>query len=504
MFKFILPATVVVAGRGNLKCADVEPWWNCINTYANGECHKSDNCMRTCNKCDTEICYDLIPQGHLFFLEKNQAVQSEWPNQSNDGGNSYPIKQIDEDNAFPFSAGEISAWCHDVFKTHQCNAVDLTLFYDKGKSVVLRGKAYEYCRFTCGECLSTNQCFTDHNTAMQYMAADPNTRDTEGQSNFWANDFESENFGWLSNDWFLPAEEEEQETSEFMANDWTGASEEEEVDETGILPADSFSMDGFGWGSFDDWGFGRKRRSNLPKSEIIHAAIRHLVDTLDHSPKMAAKIVLDRVRRQATDQSADMKQRQQYLDEIKNCWHLFDDEFVTFAEAEEEEEEYEGEEESEENSQQSIYEETVRRRAEKDNEGMVAYVKKHASETGPSLLVQCENEPYPFKESGWTMELRYKCNLQCVGENNFGKVPFAYNSMTNTNHRLDEFKMRCDREHVKESDIKTISDCESMSHSDLDLLCDIDETAEAYSNEEYDLSEYYEFQNVLDMLDEGK
>ena len=49
---------------------------------------------------------------------------------------------------------------------------------------------------------------------------------------------------------------------------------------------------------------------------------------------------------------------------------------MTFAEAEEEEEEYEGEEESEENSQQSIYDETVRRRAGKDNEGMVAYVKK--------------------------------------------------------------------------------------------------------------------------------
>ena len=59
----------------------------------------------------------MVPPGHIIFYDLGSAVKSEWPNASNNGGNSFPRKLEDEsDSYFPFDPANVSQFCLDVFE----------------------------------------------------------------------------------------------------------------------------------------------------------------------------------------------------------------------------------------------------------------------------------------------------------------------------------------------------------------------------------------------------
>ena len=155
----------------------------------------------------------MIPQSHAHYFEKELVISSEWPNQ--DGGNTLPTKDISED-LYPFDPASVSSFCKSVFDQHMCDSEDLALVYNVGteneKTFILNGYAYEYCRFSCGQCTQAADCYTKHNSAMQYLARDPDA------NSFFVNDFgdfgldfwgtdddsnnETEDWGELQNDFF--------------------------------------------------------------------------------------------------------------------------------------------------------------------------------------------------------------------------------------------------------------------------------------------------------------
>ena len=132
----------------------------------------------------------MIPQGHAHFYAEDSAVSSEWPNQ--DGGNTLPTKDASEE-LYPFDPASVSAFCKSVFDNHMCDSENLKLVYDAGseteRDFVLNGYAYEYCRFSCGQCLQTGDCYATHNNAMQFLARDPDA------NTFFLNDAAAD-FGW--------------------------------------------------------------------------------------------------------------------------------------------------------------------------------------------------------------------------------------------------------------------------------------------------------------------
>jgi len=65
-------ATAVAAARKQL-CQDKKQWADCVVAYANGECHSTDECDRTCNKCNTNTCFDMIPHAHTYFYDLGKS-----------------------------------------------------------------------------------------------------------------------------------------------------------------------------------------------------------------------------------------------------------------------------------------------------------------------------------------------------------------------------------------------------------------------------------------------
>ena len=232
-------------------------------------------CDRTCGKCATDVCYDMIPAPHELFYANQLSVNSEWPN--GDGENALPTKGSNSQQLYPFDPSFVSSFCKSVFDQHKCDSEDLRLVYNAGtaseKSFVLSGPAFEYCRFSCGRCSQTGSCYATHNNAMQLLARDPDAtvgffaNDAFGdwEEDFWGNDGNNETEDWSappSADEFFDVDEEEKDD------------EESNIEETSNFSFSAISFDSADW----DWDF-RRRRSN------------------DFNPKLAGVVNLVRKRR---------------------------------------------------------------------------------------------------------------------------------------------------------------------------------------------------------------
>lgn len=474
MFKALSLGAIVAAKR--FGCRDEKQWGSCLTAYANKEC--LDGCDRTCGKCSTEICYDMIPQPHDKFWHDGITVKSEWPNFMNDGGNTLPSKTEDIVNdLYPFKSGAVSEFCVQVFKKHLCGTQDLVLTYSDESSthdIVLTGFGYEYCRFSCGRCTQTAGCYETHNSAMQFLARDP-----DADTNF--NNFNFDNFNWDG--------EGESESWDFGGDIGEEAPEESEEEDTSNAELLNDPVNnGFGFfeedtewdfGAFD-WGFGRKRRAvdNLPKAELLKAALENIVAGLNYhtSPKHFAHVMeLVRKRRQTLNQMGDVTaERQSKFDSINYCW--INNQAEDY-EAEEEEEE-ESEIESEGNADQY-----VDRRSINDNDGMQAYFNSKVNfEADEMEMVNCQYHPMPASEVYSGMDLHYDCTLKC----NAGQVPRGYNPLAEVKEQpADVVLMKCHRTKSMEKKHQMPSVCNIPSHgvAGLSLICVADPDAEVEEEE---------------------
>lgn len=469
-------ATAVAAARKEL-CQDKKQWADCVVAYAGGECHSTDECDRTCNKCNTQTCFDMIPPDHTYFYDLGISVKSEWPSQQNNGDNSLPIKDADN-GIFPFDKANISKFCTDIFENHLCNAVDQLLVYDAGltyeKSIVLQGKAHEYCRFTCGECLQTDGCYSDHNEAMRYLARDPEAS--------------SINADFLSNiDWNFGGDSWGTDDSWGSDNSWDDSSDDSddsrsaETDAWGGGWGDSWGDDtedgddSGGWGDFFSW---RKRRDT---GTNIVVALKEFLEHIEHPHARAAALTrarrsIERQRRQAIlGQSADeFEQRQKMIDQIKVCWVQNDAQGA--GESEEEEEEEEEIEEGSEEEQENAIGQILERRDFNDQAGMKNYLAQLTEEA--SISEACQYEAMPYIEAHMAMTLHYLCKIDC----GVGKSATAYNSATGEVHDIDEYKMECQRKF--KSKPKEASECTAMTYPNLRVNCEDAQVEEAEEVEE--------------------
>lgn len=419
MFK-ALSLGVIVAAKKNAGCRDEKQWGTCLTAYVGKEC--LDGCDRTCGKCSTDICYDMIPQAHDIFWDNGLPVKSEWPNFGNNG-NTLPSKTKDiVDDLYPFETSTVSQFCADVFKNHLCDTTDLVLTYTDGDSthdIKLEGFGYEYCRFSCGRCLQTAGCYTTHNNAMQFLARDPDA-DTNFNNfnleNFWDN--QQADWDWdTGNDVEYNAQEDNTESEENggsdLLNDDVGFAEVEETEWT--------------WDGFDDWNWRKRRDIDLPKAELLKAALENIVAGLNHhNPKFAYVTELVRKRRQTLNQMEDITaERQSYFDSINICWSANQANSESY-EAEEEE----GEEVEEGEGSESQVEQHVERRVTTDYNGMQAYFDSKVKEGHEMEMTNCEYRPMPMsKDEVWGgMDLYYDCSVKC----NAGEIPKAYNPLLET------------------------------------------------------------------------
>lgn len=449
MFK-ALSLGVIVAAKKDIGCRDVKQWGTCLTAYIGKEC--LDGCDRTCGKCSTDICYDMIPQPHDIFWHNGLAVKSEWPNFGNNG-NTLPSKTKDiVDDLFPFEASTVSQFCADVFKNHMCDMSDLVLTYTDGDSshdIKLEGFGYEYCRFSCGRCLQTAGCYTTHNNAMQFLARDP-----DADTNF--NNFNLENF-WDSHqaddsawDWDNSDEDETQEDNS-----------ESDVDERSDLLNDDagfaeVEQTEWSWDSFDGWSWRKRREAGvaIPKAELLKAALENIVAGLTHhNPKFAHVAELVRKRRQTLNQMEDITaERQSYFDSINICWSANQANSEGY-EAEEEEEVEEVEEEGSEEGGSSQYkvDQFVARRVETDYEGMKANFDSKVRVTNKVRdeieMGNCEYRPMPVlsEHEVWGgMDLYYACAATCPA----GQLPKADNPLRPIDEQqvsADVILMKCHR-----------------------------------------------------------
>jgi len=505
MLKYASLAVAVVKAGGPA-CADRKQWADCVMAYANGECGSNiGECDRTCGRCPTSenICFDMIPPGHIIFYDLGSAVKSEWPNASNNGGNSFPRKLEDEsDSYFPFDPANVSQFCLDVFENRLCEKDDLPLIYDQGetyeRTISLNGKAYEYCRFTCGYCTQNSNCYSNHNEGMKFLSRPVEDASFGGGL---------ENFDWNSFDSFdFSADETTDDDSgdDGWGNSWGSDDSWGSFDDSEDDSADSWGASDDSWGG--SWGWRKKRSiAGVDKAEILKSAVQNIVSHLEHglelNPKMKA-LALSRKRRQSYMLGQSMTQqydeRKKYSDMINTCWiTTFNDEMEEGEEIEEVEEVFEEGEEEEENG--NYISQITERREELDNVGIDLYFSNLNNE---ATLGACSYFPMPYGEPDMYMPLHYVCGLSC----DEGEAPFAYNSMTETADAIEfneesglyEFNMECERKH-KGMKPKEPSDCGSMEHPNLRIICqEVEEQEEA----EYDEYEGEEENSVEDELAE--
>lgn len=486
MYKTLSLGAIVAAKR--FGCRDEKQWGICLTAYSIGEC--MDGCDRTCGKCSTDICYDMIPQPHDKFWHDGLSVGSEWPNFANDGGNTLPQKVDDIVNdLYPFNRGAVSEFCQEVFTNHWCDKENLILTYsdpEKGLShdIELKGSAYEYCRFSCGRCLQTAGCYSTHNNAMQFLARDPDAD----------SDFNNFNFGWGSFNtdsdsdggwnWDSAESESEPEVEAEIEAEVTASPDMMNDDSAWDWGLDSDEEGEWDFGSFDtDWGFGRKRRGvNLSKEELLKSALKNIVAGLQyHNPKSQARILeLVRKRRQTLNQMESNGDRQANFDSINICWGAND-----ANEAAEEVEEVEEEEEA-----GSLIDQIIERRQDDDVWGITNYFNSKA-DLEEMELGECTYHPMPASEPSGGMMLYYDCEFRCSGN----KIPVAYNPWAETDEEMNRFfekdeylKMICSRtpKMTNKKRGQAASICNSQEHPDLKLLCEDSGEEEEAPNMMYD------------------
>jgi hypothetical protein len=157
-------------------CHDEKSFHDCLQAFFTSECKGNFNgCDRTCGKCsDTDFCYDVIPANTANIWSNRQVaaeLSSEWPNWLNNGNNLFPKKKEKEDglyDGFPFDNEAISDICLDIFERNHCDETDLIYTIDQD-TITLSGQGFEYCRFTCGRCVSSDSCWNDHNNGIQHI-----------------------------------------------------------------------------------------------------------------------------------------------------------------------------------------------------------------------------------------------------------------------------------------------------------------------------------------------
>lgn len=170
----IVPSEVVPGGAVPV-CGDNKSWSYCLDIYRLGQCGEEINCDRTCQKCIGVQCYDRIPVIHDFLHSRSLPVRSIWPNHYNDQTNHYPTLNRNTKEDFPFDKRGISFFCMEMFYYGYCELQDVLLYYGD-EAIKLLGHGSDYCRFTCGKCSETNNCYRKHNNAMQALQ---NTRQNE-------------------------------------------------------------------------------------------------------------------------------------------------------------------------------------------------------------------------------------------------------------------------------------------------------------------------------------
>jgi len=426
----------------------------------------------------------MIPQPHDKFWHDGLSVRSEWPNFANDGGNTLPQKVDDIVNdLYPFNRAAVSEFCQTVFTNHWCDKQDLVLTYsdpEKGSShdIQLTGYGYEYCRFSCGRCLQTAGCYSTHNSAMQFLARDPDAD----------SDFNTFNFGWSdSNDggwnWDSGTIESEPEVETEIESEVTASPDMENDIQEAVWDWNvGGEADEWDFGSFDGWGFRKRRDLNLSKRELLKSALKNIVAGLQyHNPKSTARILeLVRKRRQTLNQMEDNGDRQAYFDSINMCWGAND-----ANEAAEEVEEVEEEEEA-----GSLFDQIIERRQGDDVWGITDYFNSKA-DLEDMELGECTYHPMPASEPSGGMVLYYDCEFRCSGN----KIPVAYNPWAETDEEMNRYfekdeylKMTCSRtpKMTNKRPGQAPSICTSQEHPDLKLFCEESGEEEEAPNMMYD------------------
>lgn len=481
MFKTISLYSVVAARQRYVnQCQDTKQWTNCITAYANKECDREAGCDRTCGKCNTNICYDMIPQPHDLFFQKGLPVKSEWPSPENSGSNILPSKKREMVNdVYPFDEGAVSDTCLTIFKNHNCEAQDLELTYtwtkadntEATETITLAGMAFEYCRFSCGRCLQTDGCFSTHNNAMQFLARD---HDADTASlNLGFGSFGSEGtFDW--NDFNFggetiqaPDEVEDSAPSEgdFQNDNWfveePKDEEAESDDDFGVVEFNSFNMESFDFGGFDSWEWKRKRRDldNVSRAVVIKAALNDVISKLqkNYGPKAAGHVMeLVRKRRQsALMGEITSNERQQHMESIQTCWVKNSADAASVGASAEvlEEEEESG----------SQIDQIIERRVMEDNRGIDIYVDSFADINNVENS-GCNYHPMPYLDTDGAMMLHYLCDLRCPS----GKVLSAYNSMNEKTEVIEEFLVGCERQGLK---TRQPSSCAALRYPNWRVFC---------------------------------
>jgi hypothetical protein len=526
MFKAATLASLTLARQQQLKCADELQWADCLLAYTKGECgNVAKTCERTCGKCsytDTApICYDLIPAAHDQYYDEGSRVKSEWPNYSNTGDNSFPSKKSNT-GLYPFDMSNVSTFCTDVFEKHQCDEVNLKLIYDKNKPTemefILTGKAYEYCRFSCGHCTQSSDCYRQHNDAMLLLSSSPKSNDDlfEQTDNFGV--FDSFEFGSDFGDWGFN-DDSEAETDDFSSSMQLDATEEKQVieeeaeegaaedNDAGQFEWDSFGFGSFDFGSFGDWRRRRSASEQADKAAIFKAVIKDIVNKLDHSPispKLAHRIV-ERYRRQAMVGQNPSTIDGELFNSLKVCWDMSNDLRQAGNEDNFNEEDYEfGEEEEEENI--SILDQILDRRFPTDIRGIKNYSNKKVADEVE--MGDCSHKSWPYNEADNTMKLYYVCDLQCPSNH----MPASYNPKDAEEpiKVINEFVMTCTR--GRKYKPTQASDCIALAHPDLDIICEkheqeeentvaehdeVDESAEEENNYAAYYENYLNYENFL-------
>jgi len=404
-------------------CKDEKQWASCLQAYLDDAC--ISGCDRTCGKCVTEICHDMIPAQHEHYYANQLALSSEWPNEQ--GENALPTKDS-SDQLFPFDSATVSTFCKGVFDEHKCDSEDLTLVYDE-ESFVLNGPAFEYCRFSCGRCSQTGSCYATHNSAMQMLARDPdatvgffaNEATSEWEMDFWGNDEDDE-----TEDWRAPSTDDF-----FNVDEAEGDDVESDLEETSNFSFGAFSFDSA------DWSWGRRRRAN------------------GFNPRVAGVMNLIRKRRYL-NQADDNAQQKASIDSIQTCWTKIETQDNT--EMTEEIEEVEGE---------ADIVQYIAERSQRDMAGINEYFAAVTDEV--ALTMPCDYMPMPYAEASEDMELHYSCELKCP----IGQMAMAFNTETDVLEEIEEFNVSCESNEGH-------SACLSMNYPNYKLLCqtDIDYVAE--------------------------
>merc|ERR1712176_1171189 len=493
MFKTISLYSVVAARQRYVnECQDTKQWTNCITAYANKECDREVGCDRTCGKCNTNICYDMIPQPHDHFFQKGMAVKSEWPSLENSGSNILPSKKREMVNdVYPFDEGAVSDTCLRIFKDHNCEAQNLELTYtwlraddsEATETITLNGLAFEYCRFSCGRCLQTDGCFSTHNNAMQFLARDHDA-DTaslnlgfgsfgqEGSFNW--NDF---NFGGDTIESFDEVEDTAPSEGVYQnqANSFFEESEAEEIE-----VQDNFSeVRGFeAFGGFDFGSFGwewRKRRdlNGMDRGKVIQAALKSVINDLqkNYGPKATGQVIEHFRKRRQSQLLGEIagNERQQHLESIQTCWVKNSADAAGVGEAVEQ---FEEEEES-----GSDIDQIIERRGNEDDRGIDIYINNFV-DTEKVENTGCDYHPMPFLDTDGSMMLHYLCDLKCGS----GDFLSAYNSMTEETEAIKEFLVGCDRQDIK---ARQPSSCKALRYPNWRVFCqevDEPEVVEAVEN----------------------